>query len=145
MKEAVHPLEGLYRNTANIIEGSNATTKKEGPILYKVQPVGESSCVFSSLISVMHYINDYHCRDMLMNFQPNSLSSKQLFAKKFINSENYAAKLINENGKYQLKSIYKFDVLHDISIWPTLCILRGLDRSVALLLLSLTTIYLTVQ
>jgi hypothetical protein len=82
---------------------------------------------------------------MLMNFQPNSLSSKQLFAKKFINSENYAAKLINENGKYQLKSIYKFDVLHDISIWPTLCILRGLDRSVALLLLSLTTIYLTVQ
>ncbi len=63
------------------------------PRNYKMQGIGESTCVFSSLISALHYIHDYHGRDLLVDKLHKSVDYSQLSIECTMNRENYAAKL----------------------------------------------------
>lgn len=122
---------GRFRYSSNIINIARNRNVPKCPLIYRVQSVGESSCVFSSLISAMHYINDHQSRDLLMDKLPNSLSATCLAAEECINRESYAAVLLNKHGKYQSLNMKNFNILSDHSIWPTLCILKGSDGSIS--------------
>jgi len=100
------------------------------PRNYKMQGIGESTCVFSSLISALHYIHDYHGRDLLVDKLHKSVDYSQMSIECTINRENYAAKLLNEKGNYKVNTLKSYDVLHNQSMWPTLCILKGSDECV---------------
>lgn len=100
------------------------------PTIYRKQTVGESSCVFASLISALHYIHDFQERDLLLNKIQSSLDFNHLASEGTMNRENYASKILNRDGKYKCITIKSFDILQNRSMWPTLCILKGSDGSV---------------
>ncbi len=104
------------------------------PRNYKMQGIGESTCVFSSLISALHYIHDYHGRDLLVDKLHKSVDYSQLSIECTMNRENYAAKLLNEKGNYKVNTLKSYDVLHNQSMWPTLCILKGSDDGIKALM-----------
>jgi hypothetical protein len=98
------------------------------PHIFKKQSEGEFSCVFSSLISAFHYINDYTARDLLSANLTASLNYSEM-CEASNSRAGFASKLLSKNGYYST-IIPNFNVITDVSLWPTLCILRGSDNSV---------------
>jgi hypothetical protein len=98
--------------------------------LYRPQPKGENSCVMNSLLNAMHYINDYRARDELLKMLPMSLSPDEYEV--HANSRKaFTAYVMNFCVKgYESRSLLKFDVLNNRSIWPTLCVLKGSDGGI---------------
>jgi hypothetical protein len=107
-----------------------ATASDQLPKSYKIQPYGESSCVLICLANALHYINDWTGRDELVKQIPASLDYDK-FSEFAQSRKAFAAYLMNHRVKgYTTTLKTNFDVLHDKSIWPTLCILKGSDKSV---------------
>lgn len=102
------------------------------PVVYRVQPFGENSCVFSSLISALHYLNDYKMRDMLSEYVLTSLCYKKMTAVSESKSRDaFASKLMNQKGKYMSHLMKNFNIFENCSMWPTLCILQSSDGSLS--------------
>ena len=102
------------------------------PLVYRVQRFGENSCVFSSLISALHYMNDYKTRDLLSDHVGISLCyHKMSVATESLNRDSFAAKLMNQKGKYQCFMLKDFDIFQNRSMWPTLCILESSDGGIS--------------
>ena len=102
------------------------------PVVYRVQPFGENSCVFSSLISALHYLNDYKMRDMLSEYVLTSLCYKKMTAVSESKSRDaFASKLMNQKGKYMSHLMKNFNIFENRSMWPTLCILQSSDGSLS--------------
>ena len=98
------------------------------PVVFRVQPPGEESCVFSSLVSAMHYLNDYKMRDMLSSYIQTSLCYRKMTAVSESRSRDaFASKLMNQKGKYKSSLMKNFDIFENQSMWPTLCILHSSD------------------
>jgi len=99
------------------------------PTLYKVQGFGENTCVFASIISTLHYMNDYEARDLLETHVDSSADFLKMVTHQSVNREGFAVKLLRD-AKYHVRIINDFDVLCDRSIWPTLCILKGSNNCI---------------
>ena len=99
------------------------------PKSFRIQPSGENSCVFNSLVNALHYINDYRGRDEVVDKLRQSLdySEYRSVAK---TRRSFAAYVMNFCVKgYNATLLTNLDVLKDRSMWPTLCILKGNDGS----------------
>ena len=104
-------------------------TNGNEPKNYRVQPFGERSCVFNSLLNALHYINDYQGRDLLLDHLPTSLNYQKM---KVVSHGRpaFAAKIINNHVTgYKIKYFDEIDILKNRSMWPTLCVLKSSDNS----------------
>ncbi len=117
---------GSYKRKFQELDRYDANVPKS----FRMQPTGERSCVFNSLINALHYINDYAGRDQLLNYLPTSLNYEKMSM--FSHSRAaFAAQIMNkEVTGYQIQTMKNFDILQNRSMWPTLCVLRGSDSSI---------------
>jgi hypothetical protein len=70
----VHIQAGRFRILSGYISNNMRNEDVPNlPLVYRVQHFGENSCVFSSLISALHYMNDYKTRDLLSDHAGISL------------------------------------------------------------------------
>ena len=100
------------------------------PKSFRMQPFGERSCVFNSLINALHYINDYSGRDQLLKNLPTSLNYEKMSLVSHSRTA-FAAQIMNkEVTGYQIQILKNFDILKNRSMWPTLCVLKGSDFSI---------------
>jgi hypothetical protein len=118
---------GSYRSVSllNFPKGMNDNY----PRSFRMQPFGENTCVFNSLINAMHYITDYRARDELLSYLPQSINVEE-FGKEASTRRSHAAYICNFKIKgYFIEKRRNFDILQYHSFWPTLCILQGSDKS----------------
>ncbi len=109
-----------------------------------MQPFGERSCVFNSLLNALHYINDYQGRDLLLDHLPTSLNYQKM---KVVSHGRpaFTAKIINNHVTgYKTKYFDEIDILKNRSMWPTLCVLKSSDNSASHAVTVVETTYLTV-
>ncbi len=86
-------------------------------MVYRVQPFGENSCVFSSLISALHYLNDYKMRDLLTEYVATSLCYKKMRAVSESKSRDpFTSKLMNQKGKYMSHVMKSFNIYENHSM-----------------------------
>jgi len=100
------------------------------PRSYRMQPFGENSCVFTSLVNALHYIGDYVARDVLMRHLPLSLDPSNFT--EYANTRcGMANRVFNDNVRgYTIKKEENIDILMmNDDVWPKLCVLRGDDGS----------------
>jgi hypothetical protein len=120
---------GRYRLSSTYTpDGRGCSGSPSLPVVYRLQPFGENSCVFSSLISALHYLNDYKMRDLLTEYVATSLCYKKMRAVSESKSRDaFASKLMNQKGKYKSCLMENFNIFENRSMWPTLCILHSSD------------------
>jgi hypothetical protein len=100
------------------------------PKSFRLQPVGERSCVFNSLINALHYINDYAGRDQLLKNLQTSLNYEKMSLVSHSRAALAAQIMNKEVTGYQIQILKNFDILENRSMWPTLCVLKGSDFSI---------------
>ena len=99
------------------------------PKSYRIQRPGENSCVFNSLANALHYINDYHGRDEILDKLEKSLDYSE-YRDVAKTRRSFAAHVMNFCVKgYTARLLTNLDILADRTMWPTLCILKGDDNS----------------
>jgi hypothetical protein len=99
------------------------------PKSFRIQPPGENSCIFNSLVNALHYINDYEARDLVLVELNKSLEYVE-YRDVAKTRRAFAAYVMNYCVKgYTAKLLTNLNVLTDRTMWPTLCILKGDDNS----------------
>jgi len=100
------------------------------PKSYRLHPLGENSCIITSLINAMHYINDIKARDILVGNISKSLSHDE-YGQHANTRRGFCAVVMNDEVMgYITKTLHHFDILKNRSMWPRICVLKGSDEGI---------------
>jgi len=131
MKKAQRKVNEWFQLESGVCRGSPfVVDMPDMPRSHRVQPYGEFSCVFNSLVNALNYINDFDGRDVVLSKLRASMDFDE-YGDLAKNRMKFAMRVMNVDVKgYDSRIMKHFDILGDQSYWPTLCILEGSDGGV---------------
>ena len=100
--------------TSNVTQPRTTSTQFKNVFLQQ----NEASCVVTSLANALMYINDKEGANELMRSKQDCLATTRRL--------QFVANILSQK-KYRVTKLSNFDILSNISKWPTICGLTGSD------------------